>query len=101
MKKQDDMRTRLNNSKLSFYIGDVRTTTTLENQCRCRLCFSCCCFKKELPSCEFFPLEAAKTNIFGTQNVIDAASVNNVDKVICLSTDKAAHPIKLEGFQKL
>ena len=99
-KKQDDMRTRLNNSKLSFYIGDVRDYNSIEKSMRGVDYVFHSAALKQVPSCEFFPLEAAKTNIFGTQNVINAASVNNVDKVICLSTDKAAYPINAMGISK-
>jgi UDP-glucose 4-epimerase len=99
-KKQDDMRTRLNNPKLRFYIGDVRDYNSIEKALRGVDYVFHAAALKQVPSCEFFPLEAAKTNVFGTQNVIDAAGVNKVKKVICLSTDKAAYPINAMGISK-
>ena len=99
-KKQDDMRTRLNNEKLKFYIGDVRDYNSIEKAMRGVDYVFHAAALKQVPSCEFFPLEAAKTNVFGTQNVIDAAGVNKVNKVICLSTDKAAYPINAMGISK-
>ena len=99
-KKQDDMRIRLNDSKLKFYIGDVRDYKSIENAIRGVDYVFHAAALKQVPSCEFFPLEAAKTNVFGTQNVIDAAGVNKVKKVICLSTDKAAYPINAMGISK-
>ena len=99
-KKQDDMRIRLNNSKLSFYIGNVRDYNSIEKAMRGVDYVFHAAALKQVPSCEFFPLEAAKTNVFGTQNVIDAAGANKVKKVICLSTDKAAYPINAMGISK-
>jgi len=99
-KKQDDMRTHLNNPKLRFYIGDVRDYNSIEKAMRGVDYVFHAAALKQVPSCEFFPLEAAKTNVFGTQNVIDAAGVNKVKKVICLSTDKAAYPINAMGISK-
>jgi UDP-N-acetylglucosamine 4,6-dehydratase len=99
-KKQDDMRTRLNNPKLRFYIGDVRDYNSIEKAMRGVDYVFHAAALKQVPSCEFFPLEAAKTNVFGTQNVIDAAGINKVNKVICLSTDKAAYPINAMGISK-
>ena len=99
-KKQDDMRTRLNDPKLRFYIGDVRDQNSVEKAMRGVDYVFHAAALKQVPSCEFFPLEAAKTNVFGTQNVIDAAGVNKVKKVICLSTDKAAYPINAMGISK-
>ena len=99
-KKQDDMRTRLNNEKLKFFIGDVRDYNSIEKAMRGVDYVFHAAALKQVPSCEFFPLEAAKTNVFGTQNVIDAAGVNKVNKVICLSTDKAAYPINAMGISK-
>ena len=99
-KKQDDMRTRLRNPKLRFYIGDVRDYKSVEKaMIGVDYVFHAAALK-QVPSCEFFPLEAAKTNVFGTQNVIDAAAANKVKKVICLSTDKAAYPINAMGISK-
>ena len=99
-KKQDDMRTHLNNDKLKFYIGDVRDYSSVERAMRGVDYVFHAAALKQVPSCEFFPLEATKTNVFGTQNVIDAAAACNVSKVICLSTDKAAYPINAMGISK-
>ena len=99
-KKQDDMRTLLKNKKLKFYIGDVRDYNSVEKAMRGVDYVFHAAALKQVPSCEFFPLEATKTNVFGTQNVIDAAEYNNVSKVICLSTDKAAYPINAMGISK-
>ena len=99
-KKQDDMRNHLKNDKLKFYIGDVRDYTSVERAMRGVDYVFHAAALKQVPSCEFFPLEATKTNVFGTQNVIDAASANKVKKVICLSTDKAAYPINAMGISK-
>jgi UDP-glucose 4-epimerase len=99
-KKQDDMRNQLKNDKLKFYIGDVRDFNSVERAMRGVDYVFHAAALKQVPSCEFFPLEATKTNVFGTQNVIDAAVANNVSKVICLSTDKAAYPINAMGISK-
>ncbi len=99
-KKQDDMRNHLKNEKLKFYIGDVRDYTSIERAMRGVDYVFHAAALKQVPSCEFFPLEAAKTNVFGTQNVIDAAIINKVSKIICLSTDKAAYPINAMGISK-
>ncbi|MCE2612443.1 polysaccharide biosynthesis protein [Flavobacteriaceae bacterium D16] len=99
-KKQDDMRNRLKNSKVKFYIGDVRNYDSIERAMRGVDYVFHAAALKQVPSCEFFPIEAAKTNVFGTQNVIDAAVANKVDKIICLSTDKAAYPINAMGISK-
>lgn len=99
-KKQHDMRVALNHPKLKFYIGDVRDYKSVENAMRGVDYVFHAAALKQVPSCEFFPLEATKTNVFGTQNVIDAAVANQVTKVICLSTDKAAYPINAMGISK-
>lgn len=99
-KKQDDMRIQLNNDKLKFYIGDVRDFNSIEWAMRNVDYVFHAAALKQVPSCEFFPLEATKTNVFGTQNVIEAAVANKVSKVICLSTDKAAYPINAMGISK-
>ncbi|MFV8270525.1 polysaccharide biosynthesis protein [Flavobacterium sp. GT2N3] len=99
-KKQDDMRNQLKNDKLKFYIGDVRDFTSIERAMHGVDYVFHAAALKQVPSCEFFPLEATKTNVFGTQNVIDAAAANKVQKVICLSTDKAAYPINAMGISK-
>ena len=99
-KKQDDMRSGYNNNKLKFYIGDVRDFNSIEPAMRGVDYVFHAAALKQVPSCEFFPMQAVKTNIIGTQNVIDAAIVNKVTKVICLSTDKAAYPINAMGISK-
>ena len=99
-KKQDDMRTQLNNPKLKFYIGDVRDYTSIEKAMHGVDYVFHAAALKQVPSCEFFPIEAAKTNVFGTQNAIDAAVANKVETIICLSTDKAAYPINAMGISK-
>lgn len=99
-KKQDDMRNQLKNDKLKFYIGDVRDYSSVARAMRGVDYVFHAAALKQVPSCEFFPLEATKTNVFGTQNVIDAAAANKVQKVICLSTDKAAYPINAMGISK-
>jgi UDP-glucose 4-epimerase len=99
-KKQHDMRIKYDNPKLKFYIGDVRDPKSVESAMRGVDYVFHAAALKQVPSCEFFPLEAAKTNVFGTQNVIDAAVSNQVEKVICLSTDKAAYPINAMGISK-
>jgi UDP-N-acetylglucosamine 4,6-dehydratase len=99
-KKQDDMRKEYSNSKLKFYIGDVRNYDSVVKAMRGVDYVFHAAALKQVPSCEFFPLEATKTNVFGTQNVIDAAVACNVKKIICLSTDKAAYPINAMGISK-
>lgn len=99
-KKQDDMRNQLKSEKLKFYIGDVRDYDSIERAMRGVDYVFHAAALKQVPSCEFFPLEATKTNVFGTQNTIDAAIVNKVKKIICLSTDKAAYPINAMGISK-
>lgn len=99
-KKQDDMRNQLKSDKLKFYIGDVRDYASVDRAMRGVDYVFHAAALKQVPSCEFFPLEATKTNVLGTQNVIDAAGVNKVKKVICLSTDKAAYPINAMGISK-
>ena len=99
-KKQNDMRILFNNDKLKFYIGDVRDYSSVERAMDGVDFVFHAAALKQVPSCEFFPLEATKTNVFGTQNVIDAAIKNKVKKVICLSTDKAAYPINAMGITK-
>jgi UDP-glucose 4-epimerase len=99
-KKQDDMRNQLKNDKLKFYIGDVRDYNSIERAMHGVDYVFHAAALKQVPSCEFFPLEATKTNVFGTQNVIDAATANKIQKMICLSTDKAAYPINAMGISK-
>ncbi|HCN50167.1 MAG TPA: UDP-glucose 4-epimerase [Chryseobacterium sp.] len=99
-KKQDDMRNQFKNDKLKFYIGDVRDYKSVEPAMRGVDYVFHAAALKQVPSCEFFPMQAVKTNVEGTQNVIDAAAFNKVKKVICLSTDKAAYPINAMGISK-
>lgn len=99
-KKQDDMRNQFKNDKLKFYIGDVRDFNSIEPATRGVDYIFHAAALKQVPSCEFFPMQAVKTNVMGTQNVIDAAAKNLVKKVICLSTDKAAYPINAMGISK-
>jgi UDP-N-acetylglucosamine 4,6-dehydratase len=99
-KKQDDLRNEFNNMKLKFFIGDVRDFNSIEPATRGVDFIFHAAALKQVPSCEFFPMEAVKTNVIGTQNVIRAAGINGVKKVICLSTDKAAYPINAMGISK-
>ena len=99
-KKQDDMRNQLKNPKLKFFIGDVRDYDSVEPATRGVDYIFHAAALKQVPSCEFFPMQAVKTNVEGTQNVIKAAGQNNVKKIICLSTDKAAYPINAMGISK-
>jgi UDP-glucose 4-epimerase len=99
-KKQDDMRNELQNSKVKFYIGNVRDYNSLEVAMRGVDYVFHAAALKQVPSCEFFPLEATKTNVLGTSNVIRSAVQHKVQKVICLSTDKAAYPINAMGISK-
>ena len=99
-KKQDDMRNRLKSEKLRFYIGDVRDYESIEPATRGVDYIFHAAALKQVPSCEFFPMQAVMTNIEGTYNVIRAAGKNEVHKVICLSTDKAAYPINAMGISK-
>ena len=99
-KKQDDMRNQLKNPKVKFYIGDVRQYDSIDKAMRGVDYVFHAAALKQVPSCEFFPIEAAKTNVFGTQHTIDAAVANGVERIICLSTDKAAYPINAMGISK-
>ncbi|MCF8427089.1 MAG: polysaccharide biosynthesis protein [Bacteroidia bacterium] len=99
-KKQDDMRNQLKSPKLRFYIGDVRDYNSIEPATHGVDYIFHAAALKQVPSCEFFPMQAVKTNVEGTQNVIRAAAANGVKKVICLSTDKAAYPINAMGISK-
>lgn len=99
-KKQDDLRKKINNPKVKFFIGDVRDKESIRlASIDCNYIFHAAALK-QVPSCEFFPLEAIKTNILGTENVIDVSIVNNVEKIICLSTDKSVYPINAMGLSK-
>jgi UDP-glucose 4-epimerase len=99
-KKQDDMRKKYANDKIKFFIGDVRDISTVNNVMKGVDYVFQAAALKQVPSCEFFPLEAVKTNILGTANVLTSAIENGVKKVICLSTDKAAYPINAMGMSK-
>jgi UDP-glucose 4-epimerase len=99
-KKQDDMRKLYKNDKLKFYIGDVRDLQSIKNAIYGVDYIFHAAALKQVPSCEFFPLEAVKTNVIGTDNVLTAAIECGVRKVICLSTDKAAYPINAMGISK-
>ena len=99
-KKQDDMRKALNSPKLKFYIGDVRNRQSIDNAMRGVDYVFHAAALKQVPSCEFFPMEAVYTNIIGTENVLDSAVAHGVKKVVCLSTDKAAYPINAMGISK-
>ncbi len=99
-KKQDDMRHLYNNDKIKYYIGDVRDLPSIKNAMHGVDYIFHAAALKQVPSCEFFPLEAVKTNVLGTDNVLTAAIENGVRKVICLSTDKAAYPINAMGISK-
>ncbi|HDR7946795.1 TPA: polysaccharide biosynthesis protein [Bacillus toyonensis] len=99
-KKQDDMRKLYTNDKLKFYLGDVRDLASVKNAMHGVDYVFHAAALKQVPSCEFFPLEAVKTNIIGTDNVLTASIEYGVKKVICLSTDKAAYPINAMGISK-
>ena len=99
-KKQDDMRIQLRNNKVKFYIGDVRNRSSVDNVMQGVDYVFHAAALKQVPSCEFFPMEATKTNVIGTNNVVESAIYHKVKKVICLSTDKAAYPINAMGISK-
>lgn len=99
-KKQDDMRKRYHSAKLRFYLGDVRDPRSLVGAFRgVDYCFHAAALK-QVPSCEFHPMEAVRTNVLGTENVIDAAVSAGVKRLVCLSTDKAVYPINAMGMSK-
>jgi len=99
-KKQHDMRLLLNNQKVKFYIGDVRDYNSISAALHDVDYVFHAAALKQVPSCEFYPIEAVKTNILGTENVLNASIANNVMKVVCLSTDKAVYPINAMGISK-
>ena len=99
-KKQDDMRKKYANPKLKFYIGDVRDYQSILNATRGVDYIYHAAALKQVPSCEFHPMEAVKTNVLGTENVLEAAIQNEVKRVVCLSTDKAVYPINAMGISK-
>jgi UDP-glucose 4-epimerase len=99
-KKQDDMRKRYQHVKLNFYIGDVRDVDSVRTAMRGVDYVFHAAALKQVPSCEFYPLQAVKTNVLGTENVLEAAITHGVKRVICLSTDKAVYPINAMGISK-
>ncbi|MCM2379523.1 polysaccharide biosynthesis protein [Pseudomonas marginalis] len=99
-KKQDDMRKKYNNKKLKFYIGDVRDLQSVTSAMRGVDYVFHAAALKQVPSCEFHPMEAVKTNVLGTDNVLEAAILNKIQRVVCLSTDKAVYPINAMGISK-
>ena len=99
-KKQDDMRKAFNNDKLKFYIGDVRDPQSISAAMRGVDYLFHAAALKQVPSCEFYPLEAVKTNVLGTENVLESAIFHGVSRVVCLSTDKAVYPINAMGISK-
>ena len=99
-KKQDDMRKRYNSPKLKFYVGDVRDYDSVLSATRGVNFIFHAAALKQVPSCEFYPMEAVKTNVLGTENVLEAGIQNGVTKIVCLSTDKAVYPINAMGISK-
>jgi len=99
-KKQDDMRRKYNNRRLKFFIGDVRQRESVDFAMKDVDYVFHAAALKQVPTCEFFPMEAVKTNILGTENVLDSAIAHGVKRVVCLSTDKAAYPINAMGTSK-
>ena len=99
-KKQEDMRIHYKNDKLNFIVGDIRDFSSINNAMIGVDYLFHAAALKQVPSCEFYPLQAIKTNILGAENVLEAAAVNNVKKVIVLSTDKAVYPINTMGISK-
>ena len=99
-KKQEEMRSELNNTKLKFYIGDVRSYDSIHQALRGTHYVFHAAALKQVPSCEFYPLEAVRTNVLGAENVLNAAIANKVEKVVVLSTDKAVYPINAMGQTK-
>ncbi|NRA54142.1 MAG: polysaccharide biosynthesis protein [Gammaproteobacteria bacterium] len=99
-KKQDDMRKAFNHEKLKFYIGDVRDPQSISTAMRGVDYVFHAAALKQVPSCEFYPLEAVKTNVLGTENVLESAVFHGVSRVVCLSTDKAVYPINAMGISK-
>lgn len=99
-KKQDDMRRCIKNPKVKFYLGDVRDLNSVDNSMNDVNYIFHAAALKQVPSCEFYPMEALKTNVMGTENVLHSAIQFGVEKVICLSTDKAVYPINAMGISK-
>ena len=99
-KKQEEVRDEIKNTKIKFYIGDTRDFKSIDNACKNVDYIFHAAALKQVPTCEFYPLEAIKTNILGTENTLEAAIKNKVKKVILLSTDKAVYPINAMGLTK-
>ena len=99
-KKQDDMRRHYKNDKIKYYVGDIRNERSVEEAIRGVDFIFHAAALKQVPSCEFFPMEAVRTNVIGVDNVLNAAIKEEFGKVICLSTDKAAYPINAMGISK-
>jgi len=99
-KKQDDMRRKYQNKKIKYYLGNVRDYNSINNAMNGVDYVFHAAALKQVPSCEFFPIEAVKTNIIGTENVLTACISSSVKKVVCLSTDKAAYPVNVMGISK-
>jgi UDP-N-acetylglucosamine 4,6-dehydratase len=99
-KKQEDMRIAFNNPKLKFYIGDVREYESVSQAMKGVDYVFHAAALKQVPSCEFYPMEAVRTNVIGTENVLNAATANNISRVVVLSTDKAVYPINSMGISK-
>ena len=99
-KKQDDMRKHYNDPRLKFFIGDVRDSLSIQGAMHSVDYVFHAAALKQVPSCEFYPIEAVKTNILGTENVLNAALDYRVKKVVCLSTDKAVYPVNAMGLSK-
>ena len=99
-KKQHDLRVKIKDPRVEFYIGDVRDLSSVDNVMAGVTHIFHAAALKQVPSCEFYPIEAVKTNVLGTENVLNAAISNDVQKVVCLSTDKAVYPINAMGVSK-
>jgi UDP-glucose 4-epimerase len=99
-KKQDDMRRKYNSAKIKYYIGDVRDVDSIEIAIKGVDYIFHAAALKQVPSCEFYPMEAVKTNVLGTENILNSSISNKVKKVVCLSTDKAVYPINAMGVSK-
>ena len=99
-KKQDDLRKEFSNPKIKFYIGDIRDFDSVLQASRGADFIFHAAALKQVPSCEFYPMEAVKTNVIGTENVLEAGVLSGVKKIVCLSTDKAVYPINAMGISK-
>ena len=99
-KKQEDMRIEYRNDKLNFIIGDIRDFESINNAMQGVNFIFHAAALKQVPSCEFYPMQAIQTNILGAENVLEAAAMNNVERVVVLSTDKAVYPISVMGISK-